>query len=609
MAKLLETYACAPSTERGRGILVSGDAKSGSIVYCNGRSVIIRSLANPLNVEIYGEHAYPTTVAKFSPNGEWIASGDASGQVRIWARNEEHTLKFEIRALSGSIDDLDWSFDGQRIVVCGDGKGSTFVKAFLWDSGSTVGEFDGHSKRVLSCAFKPNRPFRIATCGEDFLVNFYEGPPFRFKTSHREHLNFVNCVRFSPNGSKFLTVGSDKKGFIFNGKTGEKLGDLSGEDGHTGSIYAACWSSDGEQVLTVSADKTAKIWDISEEGNGKVSTTFQFSDIGGAEDMQVGCLWMGEYLITVSLGGIITYLSKTDPNCSLKVVSGHLKSITALTVAKLGESGELYSSSYDGVIVHWRVGSGYAGRLEKKGTVNRATHMVARGDELLTCGMDNKLWRVMLSGNTYGDTEATDLELQPQDLDVTLSSSDVVVVPTKASIIILHGSTVISKTDVGYQPSAAAISPDGSEIVVGGQDGKLYIYSVKGDTLIQESVLERHRGALTAVRFSPDGTMIASGDQNREAVVWDRGTREVKMKNMLYHTARINTLAWSPDSLKVATASVDSCVYVYDVTKPVSARITLRNAHLGSISALAFLDSQTFASGGDDACIRLWTLH
>ncbi len=132
MAKLLETYACAPSTERGRGILISGDAKSGSIVYCNARSVIIRSLANPLNVEIYGEHAYPTTVAKFSPNGEWIASGDVSGQVRIWARNEEHTLKFEIRALSGSIDDLDWSFDGQRIVVCGDGKGSTFVKAFLY---------------------------------------------------------------------------------------------------------------------------------------------------------------------------------------------------------------------------------------------------------------------------------------------------------------------------------------------------------------------------------------------------------------------------------------------------------------------------------------------
>ena len=54
-----------------------------------------------------------------------------------------------------------------------------------WDSGTNVGEFDGHSRRVLSCAYKPTRPFRIVTCGEDFLVNFYEGPPFRFKLSHR----------------------------------------------------------------------------------------------------------------------------------------------------------------------------------------------------------------------------------------------------------------------------------------------------------------------------------------------------------------------------------------------------------------------------------------
>lgn len=54
-----------------------------------------------------------------------------------------------------------------------------------WDSGTNVGEFDGHSRRVLSCAYKPTRPYRVVTCGEDFLVNFYEGPPFRFKLSHR----------------------------------------------------------------------------------------------------------------------------------------------------------------------------------------------------------------------------------------------------------------------------------------------------------------------------------------------------------------------------------------------------------------------------------------
>jgi WD40 repeat protein len=58
----------------------------------------------------------------------------------------------------------------------------------------------------------------------------------------------VNCVRFSPDGSKFISVSSDKKGILFDGKTGEKIGQISSEDGHKGSIYAVSWSPDGKQV-------------------------------------------------------------------------------------------------------------------------------------------------------------------------------------------------------------------------------------------------------------------------------------------------------------------------------------------------------------------------
>lgn len=146
------------------------------------------------------------------------------------------------------------------------------------------------------------------------------------------------------------------------------------------------------QVLTVSADKTAKIWDISTEGSGKVNTTFSFSDIGEVEDMQVGCLWMGEYIVTISLGGVINYLSLSNPNTPSRSLSGHLRSITALTVAKVGEVVTLYSSSYDGVIIKWKVGSGFLGRLPKNGTINSATYMVAQGNELMTCGMDHKVF-------------------------------------------------------------------------------------------------------------------------------------------------------------------------------------------------------------------------
>ncbi|KAA8541323.1 hypothetical protein F0562_025286 [Nyssa sinensis] len=541
MAQLSETYACVPSTERGRGILISGDPKSNSILYCNGRSVIIRYLDKPLEVSVYGEHAYPATVARFSPNGEWIASADVSGTVRIWGTHNDHVLKKEFKVLSGRIDDLQWSPDGLRIVASGDGKGRSLVRAFMWDSGTNVGEFDGHSRRVLSCAFKPTRPFRIVTGGEDFLVNFYEGPPFKFKLSRRDHSNFVNCVRFSPDGSKFISASSDKKGILYDGKTGDKIGELSSEDGHKGSIYAVSWSPDGKQVLTVSADKSAKIWGISEDGNGKVKKTLTCPGSGGVDDMLVGCLWQNDYLVTVSLGGMINLFSASDPDKTPLSLSGHMKNVTSLAMLRSNQK-VILSSSYDGLIVKWIQGIGYSGRLKRK-VDSQIKCFAAVEEEIISSGFDNKIWRNSLHGDQCGDADSIDIGSQPKDLSLAILSPELALVSIDSGVVLLHGTKVVSTINLGFVVTASTVAPDGSEAIVGGQDGKLHIYSIKGDTLTEEATLEKHRGAITVIRYSPDVSMFASGDVNREAVVWDRVSQEVKLKNMLYHTARINCLA------------------------------------------------------------------
>eukprot|EP00897_Mesotaenium_endlicherianum_P002964 jgi/Mesen1/2696/ME000167S01838 len=609
MAKLEASYACLPATQRGRGILIGGDPDKSWISYCSGKSVILRSLEDPRLCDVYTEHSYNTTVARFSPNGEWVASGDVSGQVRVWGRGGEHKLRFEMRALAGSIDDMQWSADGQRIVVSGDGKGSQLVRAFMWDSGSNVGEFEGHSKRVLSCSFRPTRPFRIASCGEDFGVNYYEGPPFRFKTSHREHTNFVNCVRYSPDGTRFITVGSDKKGILFDGQTGEKLSELAQENGHTGSIYAASWSPDGQQVLTVSADKTAKIWDMAADGSsGKVSTTFSFAERPSVDDMQVGCLWLPGHIITVSLSGSINYLSSSSPALPPRVLVGHSRNITALTLAQSDGASELYTSSYDGVVVRWRMGEGALGNMGGKGHSGAVKAMAVGGGHLVTCALDDTVRRSKLPAEQYSDTEPTALGAQPHDLCVAASAPELAIVATAKGLVLMRGSEKLSSTALGYDATSAALSPDGAEAAVGGSDGKLRIYRVNGDSLEEEAVLEKHRAAVVIVRYSPDGSMIASGDQKPEAVLWDRSSREVKVKNMLYHTARITCLAWAPDSQHFATGSVDTSVIVWDVNKLASSRLTIKGAHPGGVSALTFIDNSTILTGGDDACLRTWAL-
>jgi len=45
-----------------------------------------------------------------------------------------------------------------------------------------VGEISGHSKFINNIAYKPTRPFRVVTAGEDKGVGFYEGPPFKYKS-------------------------------------------------------------------------------------------------------------------------------------------------------------------------------------------------------------------------------------------------------------------------------------------------------------------------------------------------------------------------------------------------------------------------------------------
>ncbi|KAM7523704.1 hypothetical protein LguiA_013606 [Lonicera macranthoides] len=607
---LVETYACVPSTERGRGILIAGDAKSNRILYCNGRSVFLRYLDRPLEVSVYNEHAYQVTVARFSPNGEWIASADVSGIMRIWGTHNDFVLKNEFRVLSGRIDDLQWSPDGMRIVASGDGKGKSFVRAFMWDSGSNVGDFDGHSRRVLSCAFKPTRPFRIVTCGEDFLVNFYEGPPFKFKLSQRTHSNFVNCVRFSPDGNKFISVSSDKKGILYDAKTAEKIGELSSEDAHTGSIYAVSWSPDSKEVLTVSADKSAKVWAISEDGNGVVKKTLTCPITGGVEDMLVGCLWQNDYLVTVSLGGTISLFSASHLDKDPLTLCGHLKNVNSLAMVNANQK-VILSCSYDGLIFKWIQGVGFSGRLERKKVNNAQIKCFAAVEsEIVSSGYDNKIWRVPLleGGDQCGDADSVDVGSQPKDISLALLSPELALIAIETGVVLLRGTKVVSTTNLGFPVTACTITPDGSEAVVGGQDGKLHLYSVNGDTLEEQMVLEKHRGPITVIRYSPDVSMFASGDSNREAVVWDRATREVKLKNMLFHTARINCLAWSPDSSMVATGSLDTCVIIYEISKAASSRITIKGANLGGVYGVAFTDDHCVVSSGEDACVRVWRI-
>lgn len=599
-ATLKNLYASVPQTTRGKSVLLGGDPKKQQFLYCSGSSVFMRNIQDPLKCETYVEHAHQTTVARYAPSGFYCASGDVGGNVRIWDTiNKEHILKIELRVLSGAITDIQWSDDSKRLIAVGEGK-DKFGAVFMFDSGSSVGEISGHSKNLSTCDFKQTRPYRVVTGGEDFLVNFFEGPPFKYKKSIKDHTRFVNCIRFSPDGNKFISVGSDFQGFIYDAKDGGQIGQLSATNAHTAGIYGVSWSPDSKQVLTASADKTCKIWNVE---TGECVKTFNFSDNPQLEHQQLGCLWQGEDLLSVGLSGDIYYLDINNPNQPKRVLRGHNKNVTALTFD--ATTGHLYSGSYDSLIIKWDVATGNTEPMVGKGHTNQINRLLVQGKNLVSCSMDDSVRITPLGSRQYG--EAIALDSNPVDIAVGHKNLSLVIAVVTDTIVVIQDGKIVNRHKVDYQPNAVAIAVGDNQISVAGKDNLIRTYELSGTSLKPGVVIKGPKAPVNRLTYSPDGKYLASADQGREVYVFDAHSGEVKITGWIFHNARVNDVAWTPDSLHLASGSLDGSVIIWSVEKT-DKRIILKDCHRGGVTNVVWLDNNTVASTGQDGTIRSWAV-
>lgn len=587
-------FATLPNAQRGVPLVINGDPKGKNMLYCNGKVVVIRDIENPGLAETYIQHSVPATVARYAPSGYYIASGDASGKIRIWdTTQKEHILKYEYQPISGAIKDIVWSPDSKRIAICGQGR-EKFGHVFLWDSGSSVGEITGHSKFLNSIDYRPVRPFRVVTAGEDKTIGFFEGPPFRYKTSLRDHSQFVNAIRFSPDGERFCSGGADGKAFLYDGKTGEKLAALGGDRAHAGGIYSLSWGPDGNQLLTASGDKTCKLWDVT---TSQVVTEFKMGS--AVEDQQVSCLWQGAYLLSVSVSGSINYLDVNNPSTPLRIVRGHKKNLTSLVVSS--DSATVYGGSFDGRVSHWSVSEGEVGWVSGAAHTAEVCSMVATPDKLYTLGLDKSFKTALTATNEFS---AESLGLPDRDpTGLAVGSDGLAVIVTKQEVIVACRGSRVSSFTPKYEPACVTFHPSLPEVAIGGKDRSVHIYTVSGSNLSEKTKFSV-AGEISTIAYSPDGESLAVSS-DRTILIFDSASYQEK-HSMLFHTARVLCLAWSADSLRIVSGSIDTNICVWNATKGERTQM-IKGAHpLSVVTGVAWISDSMFASSGHDCCIRIW---
>ncbi|HTI50936.1 MAG TPA: c-type cytochrome domain-containing protein [Planctomycetaceae bacterium] len=148
---------------------------------------------------------------------------------------------------------------------------------------------------------------------------------------------------------------------------------------------------------------------------------------------------------------------------------------------------------------------------------------------------------------------------------------------------------------------AADISPDHSQIALGGPKKMVRVYSTTDGEQMAE--MKKHTDWITAIEFSPDGVLLATGDRSNGLVVWEAYTgREYFVLNG--HGSAVTGVSWRIDSNVLASTSEDTTIRLWEMNN--GTQIKAWGAHGGGSAAVWFLRDGRLVSTGRDRVSKLW---
>ena len=155
-----------------------------------------------------------------------------------------------------------------------------------------------------------------------------------------------------------------------------------------------------------------------------------------------------------------------------------------------------------------------------------------------------------------------------------------------------------------------ALDPSGRRLAVyGEEDRSVSLWDLESKTITKQFAATREDGLFKGVvRFSPSGDWLAIGGTDGRVRVLDTGTYEVKT-SFKAAAEGLTALAFSPDGMLLASGSgyASSAVQLWKIPSGDSAGALAE--HTAWISALAFTpDGKTLVSASADQTIRVWNV-
>ena len=449
------------------------------------------------------------------------------------------------------------------------------------------------------------------------------------------HLNHVNCVVFSPDGTRIASASTDKTIRIWNAQTGEEVATLTG---HTAAVVTVAYSPDGSKLASGSDDSTIRLWDtqtgqelqvIREHATSVRSVVFRPDGqvlASGSEDHQIR-LWDlqsgrigwirekggelmgiafspdGGRLVSTARDNKILLWNVSDPHSVEQIRLLEPRGFS-LGVAFSPDGTRIAAGSNDNIIL-WDADSGREiNKFAAHTTWIHSLQFSPDGTRLASCGDDKlvKLWDAQ-----SGQGIATFTGHSHRVMSVAFS-------PDGSSLASAsHDSTVKLWDARSFDPAqtlrghtlfidSLAFDPSGNRLASASFDKTIKLWDpVTGEEVL---TLKGHEDWVRSVVFSPDGTRLASGSNDKSIRIWDTRTGQ-ETRVVTGHVDEVRSVAFSPDGTRLVSGSSDKSIKVWDVETG-REQLTI-NVHTETVSCVAFSpDGSRIASGSNDGTVRLW---
>jgi WD40 repeat protein len=405
------------------------------------------------------------------------------------------------------------------------------------------------------------------------------------------HAGPVERADFSWDGELVVTVGSDRTARTWNAMTGAQRLVLAQQ-----SVTTAQLSPDGSQVVTAGADTTARVWDARTgdergmlKGHEKPVVSAQFSPDGAR-------------VVTASLD-TTARVWDAETAGELRVLEGHAGAV--LSAQWSLDGSRIVTASQDNTVRVWNPETGeelakLPGVAASAAMFLDAEHVVAAAAADPADPTGRRLaylweWGTNQPPVSFGGRAPA---LSPDARHILTLENE--------TIRVWHASLGTSLLELrGHEGPVimARFSPTGAHIVSGGADGTVRIWEVATGQMLVE--LRGHQGEISDVAFSPHQPdplrlTVVTASADGTARVWRPSIGRVLSEHMVTHAS------FSTDGSLVASAGVDGVARVWQ-SETGEQLVELPSDSPQRLQSVAFSrDGRYIVTGGDDGMVRVW---